>query len=133
MAFRGCKQWNSGDSVNYKTKWTILTDSGAGLLNANGKRAAYVSVSGLINNTISGVTVFGFPCNYNYPQPVRVHPVMPYWCFAPMATAAFQIKPGETFTSTYRYYVHDGIPDQRKLEQMNNDILHPVEVTVFYK
>lgn len=132
-AFRGSRQWNEDDSLHFKTKWSVLTNKGASLENASGTRAAYVSASGLIDDREAGLTVFGFPSNFNYPQPVRVHPIMPYWGFAPSATAGFQINPKETYSSKYRYYVHDGKANSEKLEQINNDILQPLIGLVRYK
>lgn len=132
IAFRGSRQWNDADSLHYKSKWNILTDSGKTLADADGKKAAYVSASGLIDGKTSGVAVFGFPGNYNYPQPIRVHPVMPYWGFAPALTNSFTINPGEVYTSSFRYFVHDGNPDTAALQQLNNDIKYPAEAVISY-
>ncbi len=132
IAFRGSKQWNDADSIHYKSKWKILTDSGANLSNADGRRATYVSASGLIDGATAGVAVFGFPDNYNYPQPVRVHPQMPYWGFAPAASGSFTINPGAVYTSRYRYCVYDGQPDTALLKAINDDLIHPPRVTVQY-
>lgn len=132
-AFRGTRQWNNADSLNYKSKWNIETDSGFNLSNANGRRATYISASGPVDGAISGVSIYSFPGNYNYPQPVRVHPVMPYWCFAPAATGPFTIAPGQAYMARYRYYTSDGPPDKLVLQAINNDLQHPVAVTVSYK
>ncbi len=132
-AFRGSRQWNDADSLNYKSKWMIETDSGFNLTTANNRRAAYVSASGRIDGAISGVSIFGFPGNYNYPQPLRVHPVMPYWCFAPAATGPLTINPGKLYTARYRYCTADGPPDKKFLQSINNDLLYPVGITVSYK
>lgn len=133
VAFRGSSQWNDADSLNYKSKWNIETDSGFNLSNANGRRAAYVSASGLVDGAISGLSIYSFPGNYNYPQPVRIHPVMPYWCFAPAATGPFTIAPGQAYMARYRYCTVDGPPDKLILQNINNDLVHPVGVTVSYK
>ena len=133
MAFRGSRQWNDADSLHYKTKWNIVTDSGATLSNADGRRAAYVSASGLIDGAMAGVTVFGFPANDHYPQPIRVHPQMPYWGFAPAATGPFTINPGQVYTAQYRYFVADGSPDTKQVQEINNDLLHPPQVSICYK
>jgi hypothetical protein len=133
IAFRGSKQWNNADSLHYRSKWNILTDSGGNISNADGKQAAYISASGLIDGATAGVAVFGFPSNYNYPQPVRVHPQMPYWGFAPAALGSFTINPGGVYTSRYRYLVYDGMPDSTVLQNINNDLVHPPVVTVIYK
>lgn len=133
IAFRGSSHWNDMDPQHFESKWSVLTDSGFTFSNADGKRAAYVSASGLIGGGMTGVAVFGFPANYNYPQPIRVHPQMPYWGFAPAATGPFSINPGEVYTSRYRYCVYDGPPDARFLTGLNNDLVHPAAVTVVYK
>ncbi|HTE26454.1 DUF6807 domain-containing protein [Flavitalea sp.] len=133
MSFRGSRQWNKDDSANYRYQWHINTDTQADIKSADGTRASYVSASGRIDGVPGGVTVIGFPSNYNYPQPIRVHPVMPYWCFAPTALGAFTINPSERLVSTYRYYVHNNDPDNNRIQQLNNDIVHPVEVTVLAK
>lgn len=130
IAFRGSRQWNDADSLHYKMGWNILTDSGNNLSNADGKRAAFVSASGMIDGKTSGVTVLGFPDNYNYPQPIRVHPQMPYWGFAPAVTNSFSINPAGVYSSSFRYFVHDGNPDTAALRALNNDLLFPAEVTI---
>ncbi|MHA4845064.1 DUF6807 domain-containing protein [Flavitalea antarctica] len=133
MSFRGSKQWNKDDSVHFRGNWRINTDHQTDIKNADGTRATYLSASGSVDGVPGGVTVFGFPANYNYPQPVRVHPVMPYWCFAPTASGPFTISPSESFVSAYRYYVHDNYPEQNFIQQLNNDMVHPVEITITEK
>ena len=132
IAFRGSRQWNAEDSLHYTGKWSILTNDGNTLSNADGKRAAYVSATGLIDGQMSGVTVFGFPANYNYPQPIRVHPLMPYWGFAPAVTKSFTIHPGEKYISKHRYLVYDNSPGEAVLQQINNDMVHPVDIQVSF-
>ncbi len=125
MAFRGSREWNVEDKENFKSNWSILTDSGYSALDANGKHAAYVSAEGFIDGKKTGVTVFGFPDNFRYPQAIRVHPIMPYWCYAPVVDGAFFISPRQTYSSRYRYYVHDSSADLQVVKQLYRDILHP--------
>lgn len=133
MAFRGSRQWNSDDTLHFKNPWQVVTDSGYGITEGNGKKAAYVSVEGTIDGRVSGVTVFGFPDNFRYPQSIRIHPSMPYWCYAPVADGAFAISPQQTYSSRYRYYVHDGSVDQQVVKQLYRAILHPPVVRVKVK
>ncbi|MEX0881936.1 MAG: PmoA family protein, partial [Cyclobacteriaceae bacterium] len=111
MGFRGSKEWNIEDSIHYTNDWKILTSEGYSNENANHTHASWVDASGKVEGETAGLTVFGFPDNYRYPQPIRVHPSMPYWVYAPMVDGEFTIAPGERFKSKFRYYVHQGEPD----------------------
>ncbi|QEK51357.1 hypothetical protein FYC62_06505 [Pedobacter aquae] len=125
MAFRASKHWNIDDSLHYQNKWQIKTNNGDDVATANAKAAKYVSASGLLNGKTAGLTVFGFPQNLAYPQPIRLHPTMPYFSFSPMVNAAFTIKPQEVFTSQYRYLSHDDLPQEKYIESLNADIEFP--------
>jgi hypothetical protein len=130
MGIRGSKEWNVVDSVNYTNDWKILTSEGKTNADANHTKASWVSAHGLVNGEKAGVTVFGFPENFRYPQTVRVHPTMPYWVYSPMFEGEFYIAPGEKYYNKVRYYVHDGEPDEAVLASIQADISDPVEVTV---
>nr|MBI1230187.1 hypothetical protein [Cytophagales bacterium] len=84
MGIRGSKEWNVVDSVNYTNDWKILTSESKTNADANHTKASWVSAHGLVEGEKAGVTVFGFPENFRYPQTVRVHPTMPYWVYSPM-------------------------------------------------
>ena len=62
---------------------------------------------------MTGVTIFCHPENFRAPQPVRLHPSMPYFCFAPMVLGDFTIEKSEPYVSRYRFLIHDGpvVPD----------------------
>lgn len=129
LSFRGSRQWNSTDKDHFKVPWQIQTDSGFSLINANGKHAAYVTASGLINGRMACATILGFPTNFRYPQAIRVHPTMPYWCYAPIADGPFFIAPGQQYISGYRYFITDD-PQPKKTAQLYNDLIHPVMVKI---
>ncbi len=128
MAFRGSREWNDVDSLHYTNQWKILTSEGRTLEDANHTKAKWVDATGEINGNPTGLTVFGYPDNFRYPQSMRVHPDMPYWVFSPMVEGAFYIAPGEKHISKHRFFVHDGIPDQNILEKIQNDLENPVTV-----
>ncbi len=125
QAFRGSKYWNPDDKVNYKENWNILTSEGVKDSLANHTRAKWVDASGKIQDQVAGVTVFGHPLNYGYPQTIRVHPSMPYWAFAPMVEGAFTINQRSYYRSRFRYYVHNGMPDKTIIERIKNDFVEP--------
>ena len=130
MGIRGSKEWNIVDSVNYTNDWKILTSEGKTNTDANHTKASWVSAHGLVEGEKAGVTVFGFPDNFRYPQIARVHPTMPYWVYSPMFEGEFYIAPGEKFYNKVRYYVHQGEPDRNVLASIQADLTDPVQVTV---
>jgi len=130
MAFRGSKQWNPDDSLYFNHPWAIATDSGYTVANANGTHAAFVTASGVIDKDVTGLTIFGFPSNLRFPQAIRVHPTMPYWCFTPVADGAMVIAPGQKISAGFRMYVFDGAPNQQRIQQLQQDLQQPLRVKV---
>ena len=126
MEFRGSREWNEDDKKHFTNKWIVQTDSGFDTSNANAKPAAYVDVSGMVNGKYCGVTVFSFPSNFRYPEPIRLHPTMPYWCFAPTVNEGFTIAPHAKLLSHYRYFIYDGKPDQQRIAAISKDISNPL-------
>jgi hypothetical protein len=108
LAFRGSKEWNRHDKVYFKNNWQILTSEGKDTTNANHSHARWVDASGKLNGKVNGLTIFSAGDNFRYPQAIRVHPDMPYWCFAPMVDSAFTLTPGKPYRSKYRFFVHSG-------------------------
>ncbi|SHM91619.1 Methane oxygenase PmoA [Cyclobacterium lianum] len=130
MGFRGSQEWNEVDTLNYTNSWNILTSEGFTNENANHTDAAWVAAYGEVEGKTAGSTIFGFPDNFRYPQPIRVHPTMPYWVYAPMVNEGFYIAPGEKFKSSFRYYVHQGEPDEKVIESIANDLKNPILVNI---
>lgn len=130
MALRGSREWNPDDSLHFVQPWEVRSDQGFTLENVNHTKAKWISVSGALSGQEAGVTVFGFPDNFRYPQAVRVHPKMPYWVFSPVVDEGFFIAPGETYTSKFRYLVHDGLADVGQVERIHRNLLSPVQVRV---
>lgn len=130
MGFRGSKEWNSADTANYTNAWKILTSEGHDHQTANHTKAKWVSAFGEVESKVAGVTVFGFPDNFRYPQIVRVHPTMPYWVYSPMFEGEFHIAPGQKFYNKVRFYVHQGEPDEKILASIQADLTDPVQVKV---
>lgn len=132
LAFRGSKEWNSHDKAYYKNSWQILTSEGKDTSNANHTHARWMDASGKIGDEISGATVFGHPANFRHPQSIRVHPEMPYWCFAPVVEGPFVLPPGKPYISRFRYFVHAGATDKNTLEMLYTDFIKPIKTIVSY-
>jgi len=137
MAIRGNADWVDEDRVGPLIKeWTkaskknpdlpppliedlprdYLTNEGKTWHDGNHSRPKWVDMYGDIDGEPSGVAVLAHPSNFRFPQPVRLHPSKPYFCFAPQVLGEFQIEPGEVYTSQYRYFIHPGEPDAEAIE-----------------
>jgi len=77
---------------------------------------------------VAGVAILDHPDNFRHPQPVRVHPSMPYFCLAPMVEAAMLIAPGKIYQSRYRIVTFDGEPDTKRLDSMWEDYTKPLTI-----
>jgi len=134
MALRGSREWNSKDKAHFIGKWNINTGTGVSGVAANHTRAGWINAFGKTEKGVAGVAVFDHITNSRYPQPVRIHEEMPYWCFAPTVEGAIAIAPGRTYKVSYRYLVHQGEVSPEFLHKMDaawNDppSIKPDEVT----
>lgn len=89
MAFRGSRAWNEVDSNHYEAEMRVLTGADHGRDESNHTRPRWVAGWGALGDAAAGVALFDHPTNFRYPQPVRVHPTMPYFCFSPMVLGGF--------------------------------------------
>ena len=107
-----------------------LTSEGKTRADGDQTRPRWVDLYGLIDGKASGVAIMDHPTNFRFPQPVRLHPQKPYFCFSPMALDSFSIEPGRPYVSRYRYYIHVGKPDAAKIEALWHDYAEPVQVRI---
>lgn len=122
MTIRGHADWQKAKKYDY------LTSEGKNKANGNQTRPQWVEMFGPISGEMAGVTILSHPQNYRFPQPVRLHPNMPYFCFAVAAIDAFQIDPGKPYVSSYRFYVHDGQPSAKVDQRLWEDYANPPQV-----
>ena len=118
MAFRGPIQWlkEKGDQSIQPGDLRVLTSEGKDRWEGNHSRPEWVAFSGKIDGQEVSATVFGSPKNFRAPQPVRIHPDKPYFCFAPMVEGAFQIAPGDPYVSRYRFLITSEAADPDQIE-----------------
>ncbi len=124
MTIRGSALWSD------KNLFNLLTSQGKTRADGNHTRPNWVEMHGALNEERVGVTIFDHPENFRFPQPVRLHPSMPYFCFVPAQLGEFSIEPGKPFISRYRYYIHTGIPDAAIANQIWEDYTHPLQAQV---
>jgi hypothetical protein len=83
-----------------------------------------------VNGKQTGVVILDHPQNFRAPQPMRLNPTEPFFCYAPSQLGDFAIEPGKPYVSRYRFVVFDGAPDASEIDRLWNDYARPVEVTV---
>ncbi len=128
MAVRGARNWVMNDV-------SLVTSEGADRIAGNHSRVPWVDLSGKnamdeTGNTWSGVTVFTDPANFRFPEPVRLHPTMPYFVYTPSALGEWSIVPGMQLLSRYHYFVHDGRLNVDEVNETWEQIAHPPVVEV---
>lgn len=121
MAIRGNRNWFDVKNSEY------LTSEGKTRKDGNLTRPRWVDMYGQIEGKVSGIAILDHPENLRFPQPVRLHPAKPYFCFTPEALGAFSIQPGTPYVSKYRFCVHVGPPDVAALDRIWNDFAYPAQ------
>lgn len=137
LGLRGNRAWGDpsakGESPPDPAKSArsdFLTGEGKHRPDGNHTRPRWVDLHGDVDGRPAGVAILDHPANFRAPQPVRLHPNMPYFCFAPMVLGAFEIAPGTPYVSRYRIVAHDGPPDPKLLDRLWADYADPPRVTV---
>ena len=125
LGFRGHGQWDGAGQARFLTS-EGLTDR----VQAHATRARWCHVGGQVDGQWAGVAILGHPDNFRAPQPMRIHPTEPFFCFAPSQLGAWQITPGEPYVARYRFVVMDGEPDPALLEAYWAGYAQPVVAEV---
>lgn len=126
LGIRGNRMWNHADTLAFQSGAQFYTSEGKTRIEANHSRPVWTAMYGETENGIAGIAVFDHPVNFRHPQPIRVHPEMPYFCLAPMIEAAMLIAPGATYRSQYRMVTFDGPPNAQQLDAMWQDYAMPM-------
>ena len=87
-------------------------------------------IGGTVDNQLTGVAILSHPDNFRSPQPMRLHPSEPFFCFAPSQLGDWKIEPGQPYVSKYRFIVSDGPANKEVIDRMWNDYAYPPMVTV---
>jgi hypothetical protein len=125
LGFRGNWTWNGAKNTE------VLTSNGeTNRVQANETRANWCHIGGEVEGQFAGVTIMSHPENFRAPQPMRIHPTEPFFCFAPSQLGDWQIEPGKLYVSRYRFVVSDGRPDRGKIERIWKGYAQPPKVVV---
>jgi hypothetical protein len=127
LGFRGAGVWNGpGDAVHFLT-----SEGETDRLKGNGTRARWCYIGGAFEGgDLAGTAILGHPDNFRAPQPVRLHPDMPFFCFAPSQLGDWSIEPGKPYVARYRFIVTDGAPNRALFDAYWNAYAKPAEVKV---
>ncbi len=116
LGFRGHEQWNGVKSLR------VLTSEGdTDRVKANETRARWCRLSGEVNKETVGIAILCHPKNFRAPQPIRVHPKEPFFCYAPSQLGDWSIEPGKPYISRYRFIVFDGELDATEIDRLWNE------------
>jgi hypothetical protein len=102
MAVRGARGWQSKAPV-------VRTSEGKDRITSDGSRARWIDMQGPIGERRAGIALFGHPSNLDAPQPIRMHPDVPYYVFTPPKSGAKVLKADKEHVFRYRIVVHNGL------------------------
>jgi hypothetical protein len=111
LGFRGNWAWNGPSACRFLT-----SDGETDRKKANEARGKWCWIGGGIDGQTAGVTILCSPANFRFPQPMRLHPSEPFFCFAPQQLGDMEIAPDAPYVSRYRFIVSDGEPTREKAE-----------------
>ena len=122
FGLRGSAHWSEEDEKHFEGRMKVLTADGiTDIEQSNHTTPGWIAVYGDIDGETAGFVVMDHPSNFRYPQPIRVHPRMPYFVFTPVFKGSFILKPGFTYEAKYRIITFDGEPDAGKIEAWYKD------------
>jgi hypothetical protein len=119
LGFRGHRQWNGADSTFF------LTSEGRTRADGHGTRARWSHVGGWVEGRLAGVGMLAHPTNFRAPEPMRIHPTEPFFCWAPSQLGEWRLAPDAPYEAAYRFVVSDGPPDAALLDRLWRDWAEP--------
>lgn len=104
--------------------FNAVTSDGNDRIKGNHSRPDWVAFTGQVNGETCGIAGIQHKRNFRYPQPVRIHPQMPYFCFAPMVLGDFKLEYGKPYVSEFRFVAFDGEVQASILNKISKDFNH---------
>lgn len=122
-AIRGAREWG-GDRAVFRTA------EGKGRLDGNHTRTNWVDLSGPAGDAVAGIAMLSHPDNFRHPEPVRLHPTMPYLVFTPSFLGDWEIQADFVHIARYRFVIHDGELAPETANRLWQDYAHPPQVRI---
>ena len=107
----------------------ILTSEGKGREDGNATPARWIDYTGPLGEEWGGLVMFDHSSNVRYPTALRIHPTMPYFCYALAKDEPYTITSDSPLELSYRFLVHNGHPDKETNNRLAYDFVNPPEVT----
>jgi hypothetical protein len=101
MAIRAARPWVPREVA-------FLTSEGDERIKGNHTRPRWCDIRGAVEGKPAGIALMTHPSNFRFPEPLRIHPTMPYMVYTPSFLGAWEIGPAAAHHSRYRFVVHDG-------------------------
>ena len=124
LGYRGLRDWED------KNNCFFLTSEGKDRSNGNETTGKWCHVGGKVDGEMTGVAILCHPENFRFPQPMRLNPDEPFFCYAPSQGGDWSIEPGKPYVARYRFVVADGPADAKEIERLWNDYANPPRVTL---
>lgn len=123
MALRGARSWG-GELARFTTA------DGQDRWGGNHSRTRWCDLSGSVASQRAGLAMLTHPTNFRFPEPLRIHPTMPYMVYTPSQLGDWEIRPGRPHVSRYRFLIHDGDLPRDVVESAWRDFAEPLVVHV---
>ena len=130
FGFRATEKWDDNTAA-------LLTSEGKNKEDGNSTRARWCDVNGVSDFGTSGILFITHPSNYNYPEPIRIWPMMSnngkenvFFNFNPAMDRDWILKPGNNYQLRYRMFVYDGKIEKEQAESLWADFAHPPRITI---
>ncbi len=116
LGFRGLDAWDGAARCRFLTSGGVTNR-----LAGNETRGRWCWIGGAVPGGEAGVAILGHRDNFRAPEPMRLHPTEPFFCFAPPQLGEFILEPGAEHRAQYRLLVNDGPPDAAALDRAWQD------------
>ena len=125
LGFRGNWAWNGQGNCSFLT-----SNGGTDRIKGNETRGNWCYIGGTVDHQLTGVAILSHPDNFRSPQPMRLHPSEPFFCFAPSQLGDWKIEPGQPYVSKYRFIVSDGPANKEVIDRLWATYAHPPKAVI---
>ncbi|MFM8287178.1 MAG: DUF6807 family protein, partial [Planctomycetaceae bacterium] len=87
-------------------------------------------LAGPVAGETAGLAIMTHPDNLRFPEPLRIHPQMPYMVYIPAQLGDFSSTAETNWTGRYRFVFHDGASDANLLNRLWDDFATPLQGVV---
>jgi hypothetical protein len=123
LGFRGNREWDGAGNCLF------LTSNGeTNRVVGNETRGRWCWIGGAVDGAIAGMAILCHPDNFRAPQPMRLHPTEPFFCYAPSQLGDWEITPVQPYQARYRFIALDGAPDTHWLDKAWAAYAHPPQL-----